>query len=141
MIVNTGHVSFFVHNMDRMLHFYAIILGMKQKSNYTGEDGDRRICLELADHQYIELINPARVLTAAPVVNNYYGYQKVCFEVEDAAAAFAELIEKGVTPDSEVRMTVDYAYAFNLTDPEGNYLEIVEYTPAALQLQPDRKGD
>lgn len=141
MIVNTGHVSFNVQEMNRMLHFYGTILGMKQKFSSTGEDGSRWVCLELADRQYIELVQPGHVLAASPVVNNYYGYQKVCLEVEDAAAAFAELVEKGFTPDSEVRMTVDYALAFNLTDPEGNHLEIVEYTPAALQLQPDHKGD
>lgn len=141
MIVNTGHVSFYVQDMDQMLYFYGKILGMSQKFSSTGEDGSRRVCLELAERQYFELVKSGRELTAAPVVNDHYGYQKVCFEVENAADAFAELVEKGVTPDTEVRMTVDYAFAFNLTDPEGNHLEIVEYTPAALQLQPDRKGD
>lgn len=138
MIVNTGFVSFFVQDMDRMLHFYCAILGMKQKYSETDDDGTTRVRLELAPRQYFELVKPGHVLSASPLVKNYYGYQKVCFEVDDAAAAFAELIEKGVTPASEVRMTVDLANAFNLTDPEGNNLEIVEYSPAALQLQPDR---
>lgn len=141
MIVNTSHVSFYVQDMNRMLHFYGTILGMKQKFSSTDDDGSWRVSLELAEQQHFELIQPEHVLNEAPVVNDYYGYQKVCFEVEDAAAAFAELVEKGVTPDSEIRMTVDYALSFNLSDPEGNRLEIVEFPPAALQIQPDCKGD
>jgi catechol 2,3-dioxygenase-like lactoylglutathione lyase family enzyme len=141
MIVNTGYVSFYVQDMDRMLHYYSVILGMKQKFSLTGEDNVRRVYLELAERQSIELVKTGHELTAAPVCKDYFGYQKVCFEVENAADAYAELVEKGVTPDTEVRMTVDYAFAFNLTDPEGNHLEIVEYPPTALQLQADRKGD
>lgn len=92
------------------------------------------VYLELAERQYIELFNPLGEKAPAPNVAACYGFQKVSLEVEDAAAAFAELVEKGVTPDSEVHMTADFAYAFNLTDPEGNHIEIVQYTALSPQV-------
>jgi catechol 2,3-dioxygenase-like lactoylglutathione lyase family enzyme len=148
MIVNTGSVTFNVKDLSQMLHFYCDILGMKQKYTINHrakpearathlDDEPWLVCLEFADRQCLELCNPGGPLDAAPKVQDHYGYQKVCLEVDDAAAAHAELVGSGVVPDTEVRMTADFAWAFNLTDPEGNRLEIVQYTDRSPQVRQD----
>jgi len=90
--------------------------------------------LEIADHQFLEMFNPVGETADAPHVEACYGYQKIALEVGDAFALHAELVAKGVVPKSEIRETPDFALAFNLDDPEGNHLEIVQYTPRSPQV-------
>ncbi len=90
--------------------------------------------LEIADHQFLEIFNPVGGTADAPVVEGCYGYQKIALEVGDAVAKFAELTAKGVVPKTEVRVTADHAFAFNLDDPEGNHLEIVQFTARSPQV-------
>jgi catechol 2,3-dioxygenase-like lactoylglutathione lyase family enzyme len=165
MVVNTGHVAFNVKDMDRMLHFYCDVLGMKRKfmvffqdiSDFIQERNENNqvpqeeiqrqiqqfagirdvpwmVYLEIADRQFIELFRPLGETADAPAVEASYGYQKISLEVADIAAAYAELIGKGFTPDNVVHWTADFAQAFNLQDPEGNYLEFVQYTARSPQI-------
>lgn len=92
--------------------------------------------IEAAPHEYIELFH---VLDGAKNedldLSNAYGYQHICLEVADIHQAWEAVIANGLTPDTEISLGADGAYQFWLVDPDGNRLELMQYTKDALQLK------
>ena len=63
------------------------------------------------------------------------GYLHLSLEVENIQAVREELMQKGITPDSEIKMQADHTYQLWVTDPDGNRIEFMEYTSESLQIQ------
>ena len=49
-------------------------------------------------------------------------------------------VANGITPDTKISPGADGAYQFWLTDPDGNRLELMEYTEDALQIKEQTGG-
>lgn len=92
--------------------------------------------IEIAPHQYIELFHTdGQDLKEDRDLSDAYGFQHICIEVEDIHKAWDAVTSNGIKPDTEIALGPDGAYQFWLTDPDGNRLELMEYTDKALQLQ------
>lgn len=91
--------------------------------------------IEVAPHQYIEFFHCiGSEKKEERDLSKFYGYQHICLEVSDIHKAWDAVIENGIKPDTEIALGVEGAYQFWLTDPDGNRLELMEYTSTAKQL-------
>lgn len=91
--------------------------------------------IEVAPRQYIEFIYcTGEEKKDAGKLGQYYGYQHICLEVAGIHAAWDAVTANGIRPDKKIVLGCDGAYQFWLTDPDGNRLELMQYTPEAKQL-------
>lgn len=91
--------------------------------------------IAVSPHQYLELFYVAegekKILRD---LNDRYGYQHICFEVTDIQKAWEAVCSNGLQPDSPITLGCEGTYQFWLTDPDGNRMEIQQYTPKSMQL-------
>ncbi len=126
----TTQVTFQVKNAAGMEEFYCRGLGLKKVCTLAGAD-----YVEAAPHQFLVLLHDDGAQKKEERdLSGYYGYQHICLEVSDIHAAWDAVIQNGLKPDTEVSLGVDGAYQFWLTDPDGNRLELMQYTAEAKQL-------
>ena len=155
----TTQVAFDVQDEVNMSGFYEHGLGMKKAMVLTVGDlagamehapnaDPRQIAMmkmlgerpwieyyEIAPHQYLELFYPigGQKLKEDRNLEDAYGFQHICIEVSDIHAAYDAVIANGLKPETEISLGLDGAYQFWLRDPDGNRLELMEYTENALQ--------
>ena len=160
-ILNTGHASYRVSDRERALHFYCDCLGLKKKFTISyaeileysknlpdGDPWKERMrslgdeiwitYLEVAPHQYLELFHPEGCTERFhfPLsASDHIGYLHLALEVDDIHAAYEELKAKPeVKIISEPTMGIEGAWQFWLEDPDGNSIELMQYTDTAWQL-------
>ncbi len=141
-----SHVGITVKDLDRSIYFYRDLLGLPigtepspwfnhaELGPAVGVPGAvlRQVCLRLGD-TYLELLeySAPESETDGPLKSNNLGASHVAFEVDDIAAAKAELESKGVEFFSEINVVDDGVLAgwrwVYFSDPDGYPLELVEY--------------
>lgn len=122
-----GHICLFVTDLERSLDFYCNQLGFTQmfEENYP-QFRLHNVYLRIGPSQFIELFG-----NLPEIDNSKASIKHFCLHVDDARAAHAELAAKGL-PVSDVRIGSAKCVMFNLTDPDGNVIEIMELTPESL---------
>jgi len=137
MIKQLAHLNFTSNQAAEMVDFYTRLLGMSIKFTLDHADGTpfgwyvdcgNRTFLEIFDQagavkqwggQVVELVKGSR-------------YRHLCFEVQDLESYRSDLIEKGVSA-SEIRVGMDRSKQCWIKDPDGNDIELMEYTPLSAQ--------
>ena len=123
-----------------MIEFYRDGLGLTVKFGLKHDDGTTFGYYLAAGHTtFIEIFDHAGAARqwggpGGPLhanVETYYNH--FCLEVIGLEAFREQLIAKGlaVTP---VAVGMDHSKQAWLKDPDGNAIELMEYTPASLQL-------
>ena len=155
----TTQVALQIHDTINMTNFYCKSLGLKKNFTLTWGDiaegleksgaADPQTVaglkmmgpmpaidyIEVAPHQYLEFFHVAGPEKQEERnLSTYYGYQHFCLEVADIHAAWDAVIANGIKPDTEIALGVEGAYQFWLVDPDGNRLELMQYTKDAKQL-------
>lgn len=147
LINGVTHCSFFCKDFDKMVHFYRDILELPAVFTLRNEDGTPWLTyFKVSDRQFIELFNTKYT------GDNKWGASSMghySLLVKDIYAAVATLEGKGVLitdgPSANKRFfRVPYRTVAQpaccgsmtawLTDPEGNEIELMQYTPASMQL-------
>jgi len=129
MIVGLSHACFVVSDLDRALRFYGDALGLKLAFELkVPEAGLEGVYLHVGGRTFIELFKGE----PAPSQPNA-SYKHICLEVDDMESTVAALREKGADV-SEVKLGQDGSYQAWLTDPDGNRVELHQFTPQSLQL-------
>lgn len=91
--------------------------------------------IEVAPRQYIKLFYPTGgEKRVERNLEDCYGYQHYCLEVQDIQQVWNTVKENGIIPDTDINMGEDGAYQFWVTDPDGNRIEFMEYRKDAKQL-------
>ncbi|MHB0875640.1 MAG: VOC family protein [Anaerolineae bacterium] len=128
MIKALAHVCFTVSDLQRSLGFYQGSLGLEPAFYFTNQQGEKTgVYLRVGGRSFIELFTgqveplPARA-----------SYRHFCLEVDDIRAVVADLRAKGVDV-SDVKMGADQSWQAWLTDPDGNRIELHQYTAASWQ--------
>ena len=91
-------------------------------------------CLEMAHHQFLEILLTRELLKEPASLADQYGYQHLAIEVENFQDTYEEMLHRGVKPDTDISQGPDYTCQFWIHDPEGNSIEFMEYSPLSLQL-------
>ena len=161
-IKSYSHIAFNVRDMEAMLRFYCEGLGMKIKFTLTAKDivdyakqdpkekseiakmhiaraekmGDTPLItyVEMAPNQFIEFFYCYSPLEEQKHLADCYGYQHLALQVENLEEAYESIVSKGIVPDTPIDRGPDYTRQFWIHDPEGNRVEIMEYTPKSFQI-------
>jgi lactoylglutathione lyase len=133
MFKRLGHAAFNTVDMDKSLHFYCDILGLKKLFELK-DDKDQPwiVYLKIVDKQFIELFYNAK----QGVDNNtstVKGYNHLCLEVNDIEEIANHLKNKGITLDVEPMQGKDLNYQCWVKDPDGNRIEFMQLHPDAPQ--------
>jgi catechol 2,3-dioxygenase-like lactoylglutathione lyase family enzyme len=141
MILATRHAGIVVQDMQKSLHFWRDVMGLKVTADFRAEDKYietlqhlegvklHMIKLTAPDGSMIELLRDSGNPTPPPERNQLCdrGIRHLAFTVADAESAFQQLHKAGCeTLSSPVTAPDGKARLFFARDPEGNLIEIVE---------------
>lgn len=140
MIKQLGHVCLITNQLPVLTAFYRDQLGLAVKFLFRHDDGTEFGCyLGAGQMTFIEIFDQhgaARQWGGAtdplrPNDSTHYGH--FCLEVTGLEAFTEKLRADGleVTP---IKVGIDHSKQAWIRDPDGNRVELMEYTPKSLQL-------
>jgi catechol 2,3-dioxygenase-like lactoylglutathione lyase family enzyme len=138
MIRKLAHLNFLTNDLDKIIDFYVNKLGMKIAFTLDHKEGKPfGYYFACGDTTFLEFFDQAM---AAEVWGGTVGelrigtrYKHFCLEVTGLKEFCECLRSKGVQV-SEIKMEMDHSFQAWIADPDGNAIELMEYTPASLQL-------
>lgn len=146
------HVSFFAKDLDAIFDFYTEKLGAKVKmlvknksyldkpnsSFYTRAiENPEGICIvyfEITDGQFVEFFPAHNGQKPHQDWNDTVGYSHFSLLVDDIHKTKEELLSKGVNIDVEPTIGNSNTWQMWMHDPEGNMIEIMQYTDKSYQI-------
>ncbi len=143
-----GHVAFATHDLNRLVTFYAALLGVEPQFSprlRRSENYDRVTGLAAVDVlaawvrgsnlalEFWQFANPQTVARSDDRPVSELGYSHVAFEVDDLETAFARAVELGARPHGPPE-DLGRARAAYLRDPDGNVIELLSWAPTAAAL-------
>jgi glyoxylase I family protein len=130
MIKNIAHICFVVKDLDASLAFYRDKLGLKEAFDFINDKGQRTgVYLQAGGRTFIELFKGAPL----PPAENQ-SYRHMCLEVGDIAKTAANLRAAGLEL-SDPKLGSDHSWQAWLSDPDGNRIELHQYTPDSKQTK------
>lgn len=163
-IKELGHVAFKCRNIKKSEEFYCEILGFTRKFTMTYSDlaeaakqraidhnyeppkemiealsqkADKTwfVYLQICSNQFVELFEAGDATEMSIPDDKHFNYQHMALIVDGIENVRDELIEKGVEIDIELDRSVDSNSGFWIHDPDGNKIEIIQYSENAPQLK------
>lgn len=146
------HVSFFTDNMEAILDFYNKLgFKVKMKIPYKMYKGRNRgyfsemaekheekiafLYIEVAPNQFVEFFPKMEGQTPhRNKWNENVDYSHFAILVDDIFEAKEEILRAGIELDSDIRKGPTETYQFWIHDPDGNKIEIMQFTENSLQV-------
>ncbi|KJJ71419.1 lactoylglutathione lyase [uncultured Clostridium sp.] len=131
-----GHIAIRVSDMKRALKFYCSGMGLKQK--FSLKDAEEKPWieyLEIVPGSFIELFYDNKNQIPQKLDPDRLSYLHACIETPDIKNCERQLKENGILTDGPIKMQSDKSWQLWVTDPDGNRIEIMEYTKESLQVQ------
>src|SRR3954467_5011066 len=121
-ILGIAHISLFAHDYDKSRAFYRDFLGYEEPFSLNNPDGSPSMTFfKVNDRQYIEL-SPEKE-------PNTDRLNHISIQTDNAEAMRVYLASKGIkVPDKAPKGRIGNSN-FNIKDPEGHTVEIVQYGP------------
>ena len=121
-ILGVAHIALYVHDIEKSRQYYRDLLGYEEVFLLNMADGKLSLTfVKINDRQYIELFPETQAETDR--------LNHISIEVDDAEAMRAYLGSKGIKVPDKVGKGRIKNSNFNVKDPEGHTLEIVQYEP------------
>ena len=121
-ILGVAHIALFVSGLQKSRAFYKDFLGYEEPYALKRADGTDRIAfIKINEDQYLELF------AEAPKQDGHLNH--ISFFTDSAEAMRAYLGSKGVKVPDQVGKGKIGNSNFNITDPDGHTVEIVQYEP------------
>ena len=128
MIRNLAHLALVVRDLDASLAFYRDALGLPIAFEFRNDAGERfGLYLHVGGRTFIEMFEGER-----DPDDQRRSFRHFCLEVDDVPATVAHLRERGVEA-SEPKLGADQSWQAWIQDPDGNRIELHQYTPASWQ--------
>ena len=119
-ITGVSHIALFVHDMAKARAFYKDFLGFAEPFFTTNNNGSLHVVwIKINDRQTIELFPEKQA--GSDRLNHY------SLETTDAEAMRLYLASRGVKVPDKVGKGRIGNFNFNITDPDGHTVEIVQY--------------
>jgi lactoylglutathione lyase len=139
MIKRLAHLCFFTNQLNEMIDFYHQKLNLNLKFKFTGDDGQEFGCyFELGEMTFLEIFDQqgatkqwgGQIKDLEPEGR----YQHFCLETVNLEDVCQNLKQKGVevTP---IQVGMDQSKQAWIKDPDGNRIELMEYTAKSWQLK------
>jgi lactoylglutathione lyase len=122
-ILGIAHMAFYVSDLAKAREFWTDFLGYQECFHLNKKESDevRIAFIKINDYQYIELF--AEKPRGDMMLNH------ISFYTENAGTMRDYLAERGVKVPEKVGKGQTGNKNYNITDPDGNIVEIVEYQP------------
>lgn len=141
-----GHVALLCNDMEEMMRFYLNKLEFRYAFTLYREGAPWLTYLKAPSGQFVELFY--RTYDSQNRIGER-SFEKFCLEVEDMAATLASLKEKGVEvykgpvaqgrrmpiPNPDHKPAPCGSLCAFILDPEGNEIELQQFTPDSLQIK------
>jgi catechol 2,3-dioxygenase-like lactoylglutathione lyase family enzyme len=128
MVKGLAHICFVVKDLEASIAFYRDRLGFTPAFDFTNDKGERYgVYLRVGGRSFIELFKGEVEARAAK-----QSYSHFCLEVDDIQGTARQLRAAGLEV-SEVKMGMDNSWQAWLEDPDGNRIELHEYTAKSWQ--------
>lgn len=127
-ITGVSHLALFVHDIGKSRAFYKDFLGFDEPFSLTNKDGCLHVTwIKINDRQTIELFPEKEA--GSDRLNH------LSLETNDAEAMRAYLASRGVKVPEKVGKGRIGNLNFNITDPDGHTVEIVQYAPDSWTMR------
>jgi len=124
-ITGVAGIAYDVADLNKARAYYEGFLGFQEAGAVKNPDGtDHAAYIKINDHQYIVLIQE-------PATNHGFLHGAI-FQTNNAEGMRELLKSKGVTVPDKVTKDPAGNLSFDVTDPSGFNLEIVQYLPKSL---------
>ena len=120
-ITGVAHIATYAHDVDKTLAFYHDFLGYNESFRLKRAGDQYLVFVKINDRQFIEVFPEKEAGTDR--------LNHIALEVEDAAAMRAYLASRGVKVPEKVPVGRIGNANFNIIDPDGHTVEIVQYLP------------
>ena len=127
-VLGVAHMALYVSDLQASRTFYKDFLGFAEPFVLKRDDGSDRIAfIKINDEQYIELF------AEAPKQDGHLNH--IAFYTDSAEGMRAFLATRGVkVPDTVGKGRIGNSN-FNIVDPDGHTVEIVQYQPDSWTLR------
>lgn len=130
-VLGVAHMAFFVSDLAKARAFYEDFLGYAEPYSLKRDDGSDRIAfVKINEDQYLELF------AEPPKKDGHLNH--IAFYTDSAEAIRAYLSSQGINVPEKVGKGKIGNSNFNIIDPDGHTVEIVQYEPDSWTRQ--RKG-
>ena len=131
-ILGVAHMALYVSDLQAARVFYKDFLGFAEPYVLQRDDGSDRIAfIKINDEQYIELF--------AEATKQDSHLNHIAFYTDSASAMRQYLATRGVkVPDTVGKGRIGNSN-FNIVDPDGHTVEIVQYEPDSWTLREKSK--
>jgi catechol 2,3-dioxygenase-like lactoylglutathione lyase family enzyme len=140
MIKSLGHICLRTHQLPVMVAFYRDVLGLTVKFGLKQDDGTEfGYYMAAGNTTFVEIFDHAGAAkqwggdSGALKPNRGTFYNHFCLEVSGLEAFVARLEARGVKV-RPIAVGMDHSKQAWIDDPDGNAIELMEYTPQSLQL-------
>jgi catechol 2,3-dioxygenase-like lactoylglutathione lyase family enzyme len=140
MIRKLAHINFVTNDLEKIIDFYVNKLGLQIIFTLDNQEG-KPFCYYFGcgDTTFLEFCDQkmAAEVWGGKVEELNIGtrYRHFCLEVTGLEEFCSSLREKGVSV-SEISLGMDHSYQAWIADPDGNQIELMEYTPSSMQFSP-----
>ncbi len=132
-ITGVAHIALFVKDIEKARKFYSGLLGYEEPFLLKNNDGSLSLTfVKINERQYIELF-PKRE-AGSDRLNH------ISLEVDDAEAMRRYLATKGVKVPDKLPVGRSGNANFNIKDPAGHTVEIVQYLPTGWSVRDKGKA-
>jgi len=129
MIKGIAHTCYTVKDLKRAIGFYCDVLRLKQAFDFRDEKGRLYgVYIYVGGRNFIELFEGE----VADLKETGSSYRHLCLEVDDTEATVKGLRSQGIEV-SDPKMGGDGSWQAWLADPDGNKIELHQYTMESKQ--------
>lgn len=130
-ITDLGHPAFACFDLEATLAWYEK-LGISESFRLLHDDGSLMlIYLHIAGDRFIEIFPNGPSPEERPEKQSF---MHICLAVDGIEAFVEEIRGKGIDIDIEPKMGLDFNTQAWITDPDGNKIELMEYSPKSPQV-------
>ncbi len=144
MIRRLAHLCLMTDNLERQIAFYRDGLGLPIRFKFINPDGELfGVYFDCGDTSYIEIFDrkgAAKQWGGEPHLPFREGtqYNHLCLEATGLPETREMLIKRGVKI-GEIKEGIDFSLQMWTADPDGNRIELMEYTHRSWQLNPPKQ--
>jgi glyoxylase I family protein len=126
MLTKLAHVCIETTDLERTEAFYRV-LGLERRFEFRNLQGELvGFYLAFGNKTFIEVIKTGKSKPEGVI-------QHFAIEVADIDEAFKSLKENGIEV-TEKELAKDHLWMITVTDPNGIFIELQQYTPDSMQL-------
>lgn len=139
MIRQLAHLCFYTDRIEQMVQFYRDGLGLPVKFTLNDDTGQvMGYYIECGNSTFIEIFDQALAVRQwggqAQTSSSPGQYKHFCLEVTGLDELKPALEKRGVKVTA-ITLGMDFSRQAWISDPDGNAIELMEYTYQSLQLR------